>query len=151
MTKKSGQDHTQNALSMLRTPNINAQPPGAPTNTGEAAAGTTTIAVNNMIWRPTNVPIAKTDNNPREGFLEKFTERQERFVSEARKWCVGPMPVNKFIQAFFPADQEGREAKCKVKEKERMPTSRNAFKSVPETPNNEQEMYGPLVSCLCLY
>ena len=149
MTKKAGQGDTKRTSLTRRTPNINGGPPGAPT-IGEAAAGTITVAANNAVWRPNNVPIVKTDNHSREGFLEKFTQRQERFVSDASKWCVGPMPVNEFLQAFFPSRQEGQKTIWKGKAKERMPTSRNAFRSVPITPASEQEVSRSLVGRLYL-
>lgn len=106
----------------------------------------TSTVVENMGWRPNSVPIVKIDNASRDGFLERKTKRREKFVSDARKWCVGPMPVDEFLQAFFPTTQEGQRTIWKGKGKERMPTSRNAFRSVPKTPAGEQEISRSLVS-----
>ena len=71
----------------------------------------------NMSWRSNDAPIVKIGNASKEGFLEKKTKRQEKFVLGARKWCVGPMPVDEFLQAFFPTSQEGQRMLWKGKGK----------------------------------
>lgn len=146
--RKTEKLNVNKAYPACRASKATANRPGA--STSGALACTTATIMKNVGWRPNNVPIVKIDNTSREGFLERKTKRQEKSVSAARKWCVGPMPVNEFLQAFFPSRQEGQKTIRKGKAKERMPTSRNAFRSVPITPASEQEVSRSLVGRLYL-
>lgn len=87
---------------------------------------------------PNNTPITRTTNSARDLLLEQDAEaRQERFCSEFRKWCVGPMPIKMFLQDFLPPDTA---EKCSGNKD-------NYFKSVPTPGSKDSEdiLYKPLV------
>lgn len=98
-----------------------------------------------MRFRPNNAPIVKTFSSPREGFLARdIRKRQESLAANFQNSCLGPMPAEEFVKMFF---RQRRDPKGKGKE--RMPASNNAFRAVPVAPNDEKDMYGPLVSPHC--
>lgn len=94
--------------------------------------------------RPNNVPIVKSASTIREGFFEKNAgARQRKFASLVKRSCVGPMPIEEFLDAFLPLRPENT---MKRKGGKKMAQTRNAFRSVPRDPIDEREMYRPLVS-----
>lgn len=96
--------------------------------------------------RLNNVPIVKTTNAIKEGCFERDSSaRQRKFASTMKQSCVGPMPLEEFLEAFLPSRPDNRK---KQKGRKRMPQARNAFRSVPKEASDESEIYEPLVSCL---
>ena len=88
--------------------------------------------------RPNNTPLVRTTNSTRDLFLDQDAEaRQERFDSEFRKWCVGPMPIEMFLQEFLPSGET----------EQHFGNQGNEFRSVPipGSKDNETVMYKPLV------
>ena len=106
------------------------RPPGTPKRQTGAKSKTKPL--------PNNTPIVKTTNSGRDLILEQDAEaRQERFESEFRKWCVGPMPVENFLQEFLPPSTAEQYSGNKD----------NYFKNVPIPGSGDSEtmMYKPLV------
>ncbi|GBE84635.1 predicted protein [Sparassis crispa] len=71
------------------------------------------------------------------GFAPKNAEeRYLRYAEEARKFFLGPMPVDDFLDFLPKADMSG------------MPRPRNAFDALPRKPKRESEIYTPLIAAL---
>ncbi|CCL98569.1 uncharacterized protein FIBRA_00569 [Fibroporia radiculosa] len=87
---------------------------------------------------PYNAPIAKNANgSQRFGFDSKHADaRGQRHAAETHTF-LGPMPVQDFLNAFLP--------KCAKKS---MPSSKGAFKDIPEAASDERDIYAPLVYAL---
>ncbi|RDX42642.1 hypothetical protein OH76DRAFT_1488523 [Lentinus brumalis] len=66
-------------------------------------------------------------------------ERNIRNVEESREWTVGPMPVPDFMRTFLGVGAPPRTL---------MPSSKNAFKSVPSKAASAAEIYSPLIAAL---
>ena len=62
-------------------------------------------------------------------------KRYLRFADEAASHLIGPMPVDKFLDEFLPKPTADKP----------MPDSKGAFDGVPEKPQNEGQIYAPLV------
>lgn len=87
---------------------------------------------------PNNTPIVRTTNSARDLFLEQDAgARQERFDSEFRRWCVGPMPMEMFLEEFLPSNATKRHSKNEENEFESVP--------IPGIKDGETVMYKPLV------
>ena len=72
------------------------------------------------------------------GFEPKgATLRNRRNVEDSRRWTVGPMPVQGFLDYFFPLRND-----ASAKE---MLSSKRAFSSVPSRGENPADIYQPLV------
>ncbi|KAH8115742.1 hypothetical protein DFH11DRAFT_1854205 [Phellopilus nigrolimitatus] len=83
-----------------------------------------------------NTPIARTENGAKGGFQSKDAKsRNTRYAREMKKWCVGPMPVEDFLDEFLPTAPE---------HKGPMPDWANAFDDVPVNPPKEPEIYPKL-------
>ena len=101
--------------------------------------------IETMRFRPNNAPIVETFSSPREGFLARhIKKRQKSLTVNFTMSCVGPMPAEEFVKTFFRSRRDP-----KGKGKERMPASNNAFVAVPVAPDDEKDMYGPLVRPRC--
>ncbi|KAH8115736.1 hypothetical protein DFH11DRAFT_1301848 [Phellopilus nigrolimitatus] len=85
-----------------------------------------------------DTPISK----PGEGSKRWLDGRCERSnAREMRKWCVGPMPVQEFLETFLPAP-------LGVNGKRSMPSFKNAFNGVPTNPKDAQDIYSKLINSI---
>ncbi|KAH8115718.1 hypothetical protein DFH11DRAFT_1301272 [Phellopilus nigrolimitatus] len=85
-----------------------------------------------------DTPISK----PGEGSKRWLDGRCERSnAREMRKWCVGPMPVQEFLETFLPAP-------LGVNGKRSMPSFKNAFNGVPTSPKDAQDIYSKLINSI---
>ncbi|KAI0940213.1 hypothetical protein AcV5_001383 [Taiwanofungus camphoratus] len=85
-----------------------------------------------------DIPAAESENNTQHsGFDPKIARcRYMRYAREARKFVLGPMPVEQFLSTFLPVtDMSG------------MPSSEGAFKNIPDDVE-EPKIYRPLVAAL---
>ncbi|CCM06785.1 uncharacterized protein FIBRA_09084 [Fibroporia radiculosa] len=94
---------------------------------------------NSKLKIPYNTPVARNaDNDQLFGLDPKHTSaRNRRYAIEAQKFFLGPMPAQDFLDDFLPRFS-----------KKGMPSSKNAFKHVPEMASREQNIYTPLISAL---
>lgn len=78
------------------------------------------------------------------GLSDRSRDQQKRFAHDIEWKVVGPMPVEDFLNEFFPCsgsmdlDQEFEEEGIAYKDIN--------FDSVPDSPDRENEMYAGLVS-----
>ncbi|KAH9915714.1 hypothetical protein B0H21DRAFT_887034, partial [Amylocystis lapponica] len=61
-----------------------------------------------------------------------------RYVQEARRFMLGPMPVQDFIHEFLPRDTDMT----------KMPPSVDAFKKIPAKPERKTDIYGHLIRAI---
>ncbi|KAI0941239.1 hypothetical protein AcV7_002861 [Taiwanofungus camphoratus] len=85
-----------------------------------------------------DIPAAESENNTQHSeFDPKIARfRYLRYAREARKFVLGPMPVEQFLSTFLPVtDMSG------------MPSSEGAFKNIPDDVE-EPKIYRPLAAAL---
>ncbi|KAH8115724.1 hypothetical protein DFH11DRAFT_1702549 [Phellopilus nigrolimitatus] len=89
-----------------------------------------------------DTPIARTENGAKDGFDPKDAKsRNIRYAREMKRWCVGPMPVEEFLDEFLPPAPKGKGARA-------MPSCKGAFNRVPMVPKDEQAIYEKLIPAI---
>ncbi|KAH8118265.1 hypothetical protein DFH11DRAFT_659358 [Phellopilus nigrolimitatus] len=78
-------------------------------------------------------PVTKNESSKNNLQPQDAQSRYMRLGDELRDWCVGPMPVSQFLDAFLPDQPRG------------MPSPVKAFKDVPSAPTDGKEVHEPLV------
>ncbi|KAH8115714.1 hypothetical protein DFH11DRAFT_1301208 [Phellopilus nigrolimitatus] len=87
-----------------------------------------------------NTPLARTENTAEGRFDPKDAKtRNIRYAREMKRWCVGPMPVEEFLDEFLPPAPKGKGVRA-------IPSCKGAFNRVPLDPKDEQAIYEKLVS-----
>lgn len=96
---------------------------------------------------PQNTPTVRTENSTKDVFLEQEAEkREERFWSETKNWCNGPMPPVLFLLKFLSSGRK-RVNETPEQLQKRMSSKRgNHFRHVPaESFSKEEELYELIV------
>ncbi|KAI0935439.1 hypothetical protein AcW1_008643 [Taiwanofungus camphoratus] len=86
---------------------------------------------------PVETPLRRRNHNQYEYFdSDDARARYLRYAQQARKFFLGPMPVEDFLDDFLPETSVA------------MPNITDAFKHVPKGAAKEEEIYTPLISVL---
>ncbi|KAH8115734.1 hypothetical protein DFH11DRAFT_1507170, partial [Phellopilus nigrolimitatus] len=89
-----------------------------------------------------DTPIARTENGAKDGFDPMDAKsRNIRYAREMKRWCVGPMPVEEFLDEFLPPAPKGKGTRA-------MPSCKGAFNRVPMEPKDEQAIYEKLIPAI---
>ncbi|KAI0929794.1 hypothetical protein AcV5_006662 [Taiwanofungus camphoratus] len=84
---------------------------------------------------PVETPLRRRNHNQYEYFdSDDARARYLRYAQQARKFFLGPMPVEDFLDDFLPETSVT------------MPNITDAFKHVPKGAAKEEDIYNPLVS-----
>lgn len=96
---------------------------------------------------PQNTPTVRTENSTKDTFLKQnFEERQDRFGSETKNWCYGPMPMWEFLLKFLPSGREDEMETTEQLKKRMILKKGNPFRNMPAAPFADEElMYEPIV------
>ncbi|OBZ71147.1 hypothetical protein A0H81_08660 [Grifola frondosa] len=86
-----------------------------------------------------DTPVSRNENSAQAlGFeSDDAKSRYQRMVDEAERTTLGPMPIQEFLTAFLPLQDE-----TVLND---MPSPLYAFGKIPESPNDESEIYDPLI------
>ena len=91
---------------------------------------------------PKNTPLSANLSARRHATDSTKSEMMHyRRAEEAKKWMLGPMPVEEFLSTFLP---EGDIPEESLRNRT-MPDPTGAFDNVPTGTGQEERLYGPLV------
>ncbi|KAH8115737.1 hypothetical protein DFH11DRAFT_1507405, partial [Phellopilus nigrolimitatus] len=89
-----------------------------------------------------NTPLARTEYSAEGSFDPKDAKgRNIRYAREMKRWCVGPMPVEEFLDEFLPPAPKGKGVRV-------MPSCKGAFNRIPVDPKDEQAIYEKLIPAI---